>query len=414
MLSKIPNNGVNERNGHGVVYEFGSYRLNPSENLLLRNEEKLHLKPKALELLVFLVDRNNRVVSKSEIIEGVWRDSFVEEANLAVHVSALRKVFSGNEDQVSIETLPRLGYRLKVEGEVRKTSVPNIELRTEGVINGSVDNALPGNKPHKLVGRSRAMFSIGLIVGLIFAGTIFYSFYGYPVRADREAGFDYIKTKKFHNFKTLSCPREASLSNLEPGGCEEAVAVFSSTSNPNGNWSYGYTPLDDISNFVLFTHAVHNNHYGSPDIPVDWWSRPDEWHPLILKNTSHLTIVIQDGLVVPPNMFEMHPGPNGERSVLRWTAPASGHFRAQGQFRGLNTNGETTTDVLIVINGNQTRLSDIVDGYNIEKPFDLTFALSAGSTIDFSVGFGTNKNYECDSTGFSVIITTIALEGNGH
>ena len=414
MLPKIPDNDGYERNGHGFVYEFGAYRLIPAENLLLRNEQKLSLKPKALELLVFLVERNNRVVSKAEIIEGVWSDSFVEEANLPVHISALRKVFSGDEDHVSIDTLPKLGYRLKIEGEIRKVPVPNTELQAEETVNGNADDVPTSYERPKVRGRSRIIFVLGLVVGLLAAAAIFYSFFGIPVRADHGAGFDYVKTKKFHTFKTQSCPREASRSNLDAGGCDEAVTSFTLASNPNGNWSYGYTPIDDLSNFVLFQHAVHNNHFGSPEIPVDMWSRPDEWHPLILKNNSPLTILIQDGVVVPPNMFEMHPGPNGERSVLRWTAPSSGHFRAQGQFRSINTSGETTTDVMIVVNGNHIRSSDTVDGYNIEKPFDLTFELSAGETLDFSVGYGLNKNYECDSTGFSVMITTISLEGSGH
>ena len=142
------------------------------------------------------------------------------------------------------------------------------------------------------------------------------------------------------------------------------------------------------------------------------WSRDGEWHPLIIRNTSPLTILVQDGVILPPNMFEMHPGPNGERSVLRWTAPANGHFRVQGQFRGLNTSGQTTTDAMIVHNSRETRFFENIDGFNIETPFDLTFKVSAGDTIEFSVGFGANRNYECDSTGFSVIVTTLSL-GSG-
>ena len=409
MFPKIPNNGVNERNGHGVVYEFSTYRLIASEHLLLRNEEKLHLTPKAFELLVFLIERNNRVVSKAEIIEGVWSESFVEEANLAVHVSSLRKVFSGNEDQVSIETLPRLGYRLKIEGGVRKeTSQPTgfpPEDQNDGLVSDPRAEAASAN----IFSRAKLICSIGVIAGLLGAGMILYALYGFPVRADQTADFDYIKTKNFQTFKTPSCSRETSTSNLENGGCEEAVAEFSLASNPNGNWSYGYTTRDDVSTFILFTNATHNKHFASPEVPADMWSRFGEWHPLIIRNKSPLTILIQEGVILPPNMFEMHPGPDGERSVLRWTAPVTGHFRAQGQFRGLNISGKATTDALIVHNSKETRFSENIDGFNVEKPFDLTFKISRGDTIDFSVGYGTNKNYECDSTGFSVMITTIAV-----
>src|SRR6185436_16319433 len=109
---------------------------------------------------------------------------------------------------------------------------------------------------------------------------------------------------------------------------------------------------------------------------------------LVLKNTSNVVYVVQGAVVIPPSMFELHPGANGERSVVRWIAPAAGHYRMQGQFRGINGSGYTTTDVAVIENGSIVRFSADVEGFNFEHPFDLTFKAAAGNTVDFSVGYG--------------------------
>ena len=75
------------------------------------------LPPKALDLLVALVEQEGDVVTKDELMKRVWPDTFVEEANLSVNVSALRKALG---DQAGggpyIETVPRRGYRFAASG----------------------------------------------------------------------------------------------------------------------------------------------------------------------------------------------------------------------------------------------------------------------------------------------------------
>src|SRR5262245_55197584 len=96
----------------GPSYEFGPFRLDPSERLLLRDGQNLPLTPKALEALLLLVANSGRVVEKQELIEALWPDSFVEEANLTNNISLLRKVLGDSSEEPSyIETVPRRGYR---------------------------------------------------------------------------------------------------------------------------------------------------------------------------------------------------------------------------------------------------------------------------------------------------------------
>ena len=93
-------------------YEFGPFRLEPEEHLLLRDRVPIPLPPKTFELLVFLVHNHARLVTKEQIMQAVWQESFVEEANLTVSISALRKALGEKEGAPRyIETVPKKGYR---------------------------------------------------------------------------------------------------------------------------------------------------------------------------------------------------------------------------------------------------------------------------------------------------------------
>jgi DNA-binding winged helix-turn-helix (wHTH) protein len=93
------------------LFEFGGFRLDASERLLLRHGESVSLTPKAFDMLVTLVENSGHLVEKSELMRKLWPDSFVEEGSLAQNVSLLRKALGENEKQKFIETVPRRGYR---------------------------------------------------------------------------------------------------------------------------------------------------------------------------------------------------------------------------------------------------------------------------------------------------------------
>ena len=93
------------------LYEFGPFRLDATERLLLRDEQHIHLPPKALETLLVLVENGGHVIDKDELIKKVWPDTFVEEVNLAKNVSCLRKILGGGQPEQYIETIPKRGYR---------------------------------------------------------------------------------------------------------------------------------------------------------------------------------------------------------------------------------------------------------------------------------------------------------------
>jgi DNA-binding winged helix-turn-helix (wHTH) protein/TolB-like protein len=95
-----------------LLYEFGPFRLDPKERTLWRNGQIVPLYPKAFDLLLVLVEKHGHVVDKDTLLRTVWPDTFVEESNLTVHVSALRKILGVDANgRRYIETVPKRGYR---------------------------------------------------------------------------------------------------------------------------------------------------------------------------------------------------------------------------------------------------------------------------------------------------------------
>src|SRR5262245_53294652 len=109
------------------IYEFGPYRLDGAERLLLRDGNPIPLQPKVFDLLLALVDAHGHLLEKDELLKTVWPDTFVEEANLASNISLLRKALGeGENGHRYIETVPKRGYRFVAE--VKEASAENADL----------------------------------------------------------------------------------------------------------------------------------------------------------------------------------------------------------------------------------------------------------------------------------------------
>ncbi len=99
-----------------VLYEFGPFQLDPPERLLLCDGQPVSLTPKAFDLLLVLVDRSGHLVEKEELLRTVWPGSFIEEGNLAVTISLLRKALNDDRGHHRyIETVSKRGYRFVAE-----------------------------------------------------------------------------------------------------------------------------------------------------------------------------------------------------------------------------------------------------------------------------------------------------------
>jgi TolB-like protein/DNA-binding winged helix-turn-helix (wHTH) protein/Tfp pilus assembly protein PilF len=97
-------------------YEFGPFRLDPAERLLLRNDQTIPLAPKAFETLLLLVENSGHLLTKDELMKRLWPETFVEEVNLAQNISAIRRALDDkNGGAHYIETVAKGGYRFTAE-----------------------------------------------------------------------------------------------------------------------------------------------------------------------------------------------------------------------------------------------------------------------------------------------------------
>lgn len=114
-------------------YEFGAFRMVPATRHLYRDGEIVLLPPKEFDLLLLLLRNSGKVMDRESLIRALWPNTIVEEANLNVHISALRKALGETSGEPRyIETLPRLGYRFRAP--VRELYAPS---QSDAVSQGS-------------------------------------------------------------------------------------------------------------------------------------------------------------------------------------------------------------------------------------------------------------------------------------
>ena len=154
-----------------AVYEFGEFRCDPREHLLLCAGKPIALSPKAFEILVALIQSYGRLLTKEELMQQVWPDSFVEEANLTVNISALRRVLGeASGGQQYIETVPKQGYRfVATVTESRDNGIPVAS------VHASVQQGDPGLElapPAPTRFRRWWLLAAGLLVVAIAVSTV--------------------------------------------------------------------------------------------------------------------------------------------------------------------------------------------------------------------------------------------------
>jgi eukaryotic-like serine/threonine-protein kinase len=137
------------------LYEFGPFRLDVDERLLMREGRMTPLPPKVFDTLLVLVENSGRVVSKDELMQSLWPDTFVEESNLTQNISQLRRALGdGAADAQYIETIPKRGYRF-VAG-VQSLAVIGVSAEEAIAVNGH-EQALIAEPADQLDGRKQTL-----------------------------------------------------------------------------------------------------------------------------------------------------------------------------------------------------------------------------------------------------------------
>ncbi|MBS1794514.1 MAG: PD40 domain-containing protein [Acidobacteria bacterium] len=151
---------------------FDEFEIDARRRVLLRDGQPVALKPKAFDLLVALVERRGAVVSKDELLDAVWENSFVEEKNLTVHIAALRKALGeGKNEHRFIATVPGTGYKFVAPlHEFDSDLIIETERIERIVVEERVDDKKSG-EDSKHSGRSRQKIIIlsALFILLLFS-----------------------------------------------------------------------------------------------------------------------------------------------------------------------------------------------------------------------------------------------------
>lgn len=96
------------------LFRIGPFTLDLRDRSLFQGGQRVRLTPKAFDLLCLLVEHHGGLVTRDEIIQALWPDTFVEDSNLTYQMSTLRKVLEAGGGGPLIETVPKRGYRLTV------------------------------------------------------------------------------------------------------------------------------------------------------------------------------------------------------------------------------------------------------------------------------------------------------------
>ena len=114
------------------VYKFRNCLLNTAERSVIRERQSLELTPKTFDVLQYLIENVEKVVTKDEILGNVWNGSFLEESNLPVHISKLRRSLGEVKGKRFIETIQGSGYRFvapvqSVNGDALQSSLRGLD-----------------------------------------------------------------------------------------------------------------------------------------------------------------------------------------------------------------------------------------------------------------------------------------------
>jgi hypothetical protein len=204
-------------------------------------------------------------------------------------------------------------------------------------------------------------------------------------------------------FATLFCL--AALGFPHAASAYDAAGDFSSTSNPDGVWSYG-SSTSLAGTFVLDTTNTASFH----GLGLSGWlvNNPStDFAPYVIHNgtASPITYV---NTTWQPGQLALNPG-GSAYALVRWTAPSSGLYDINATFSGLSSIG-ASTDVHILLD-NVSIFNSAVNGSPAPTSYSGIQSVLAGDRIDFAVGFGGNGNDQEDVTGLSATITAVPEPG---
>ncbi len=121
----------------GPQFAFGRFRLDAGARVLFRDDTRIQLTPKAIDVLLTLIERRGVAVGREDLFQRVWADAAVEDGTLSSHISILRKTLGGE----FIETIPKRGYRFVGDVDEIGDRRPLLVVLPFGNLGGRDDDA---------------------------------------------------------------------------------------------------------------------------------------------------------------------------------------------------------------------------------------------------------------------------------
>jgi hypothetical protein len=201
-----------------------------------------------------------------------------------------------------------------------------------------------------------------------------------------------------------SSPDEGDASNNGPEepSSFDVAADFSTELNPTPTgFSYGWK-ASLTGDFTLFPAVLElaGSYAGvSDDDPRVVWQRSTSATDFVFVGYNPSDVSVSQ---VEPHTVYLHPGNDGEQTVVRWSCPRAGTYAIAASFVPRDA---TTSGVAIVLDNSLPELFGASVAVGSPASFDQSLLLEEGATLDFSVDYGENQNNGQDSTGFAVTIT---------
>jgi Tol biopolymer transport system component/DNA-binding winged helix-turn-helix (wHTH) protein len=201
------------------LYEFGAFRLDAVERVLWRGEEMIVLPPKVFDTLWMLVKEEGRVVSKSELMEAIWANAFVEEGNLSQNIYTLRRALGVDEQgRQFIETIPRRGYRFAVP-------VKLLDEASNGGVSANNSQAFAATQPalatpsapaeKEIRPRSAKRYALFAASGLLILSALGFGVYQF---VNRRGGKEKIAPIEQVRFQRLTDSGDVVFPTISPNG----------------------------------------------------------------------------------------------------------------------------------------------------------------------------------------------------
>ncbi len=256
---------------------FAEFELDTAHRRLLRNGKPLSLYAKTFDLLTFLLERNGQVVTKDQILETVWEGQFVEEANLSVQVSALRKALGEKKNEPRfLVTVPGKGYKFVADIQtdnreliIESRRVSRVVVEEEIEESGSGIEEKTSTLPKVLASRFTSQtIAIGAFVTLLLVASGFWLFdrdqnngaMAPAVRAEKQTHIKRLTSKGTVSHGVLSPDGKFfAYSSREPGTYQSSLWIGQTTGNsdvqlfPVADLTYNPRSFSSDGNWLYYT-----------------------------------------------------------------------------------------------------------------------------------------------------------------